>query len=35
MSDLTIRLRPNGPLVVEGPFKLNDSEGNAFPSTLR
>lgn len=31
MSDVKIRLRPNGPLVVEGPFKLFDHEGNEFP----
>jgi CDGSH-type Zn-finger protein len=31
MSDVRIRLRPNGPLVVEGPFTLVDQNGNAFP----
>lgn len=30
MSDVVIRMRPNGPLVIEGPFKLVDSEGTAF-----
>jgi CDGSH-type Zn-finger protein len=30
MSGVTIRLRPNGPLVVEGPFTLVDHEGHAF-----
>ncbi len=30
MADVTIRMRPSGPLVVEGPFKLIDSEGNSF-----
>jgi CDGSH-type Zn-finger protein len=30
MADVTIRMRPNGPLVVEGPFKLIDSRGAAF-----
>lgn len=30
MSEVLIRMRPNGPLVIEGPFKLVDSEGNAF-----
>jgi CDGSH-type Zn-finger protein len=30
MSDLRIRCRPNGPLVIEGPFTLVDHEGNAF-----
>lgn len=31
MADTKIRIRPNGPLVVEGPFELNDSDGNPFP----
>lgn len=30
MSDVVVRMRPNGPLVIEGPFKLVDSEGTAF-----
>ena len=30
MSEVVIRLRPNGPLVIDGLFKLIDSEGNAF-----
>jgi CDGSH-type Zn-finger protein len=30
MPDVTIRLRANGPLVVEGPFKLIDSRGAEF-----
>jgi CDGSH-type Zn-finger protein len=30
MSNVHIRLRPNGPLVIEGPFTLADSEGNLF-----
>jgi len=30
MSDTTIRLRDNGPLVVEGPIKIIDAEGNAY-----
>ena len=25
MAEVTIRMRPNGPLVIEGPFKLVDS----------
>lgn len=29
-SEIVIRTRPNGPFVVEGPFKLVDSQGNAF-----
>jgi CDGSH-type Zn-finger protein len=31
MSDVTIRLRPNGPLLVEGPIKIVDQNGNSFP----
>ena len=30
MSEVRIRMRPNGPFVVEGPFTLLDSEGNTF-----
>ena len=30
MSDITIRMRPNGPFVVEGPIRVVDSQGNAF-----
>ena len=30
MSDVTIRLRDHGPLVVEGPIKLIDAEGNTY-----
>lgn len=30
MSEVVIRLRPNGPLVIDGPFKLIDAEGNEF-----
>jgi CDGSH iron-sulfur domain-containing protein 3 len=30
MSEVRIRLRPNGPLVIEGPFTLADSQGNLF-----
>ena len=30
MSDVTIRMRPSGPFLVEGPFTLTDSEGNTF-----
>ncbi len=32
MSDVTIRCRPNGPLLVEGPIKIVDQHGNAFPT---
>lgn len=31
MADVKIRMRPNGPFVVEGPFQISDSDGNAFP----
>ena len=30
MTDVTIRIRDNGPLLVEGPFKLVDAEGNEY-----
>jgi CDGSH-type Zn-finger protein len=30
MSNLIIRLRDNGPLVVEGPLTIIDAEGNEF-----
>ena len=30
MSEVTIRMRPSGPFVVEGPFKLVDSRGQEF-----
>lgn len=30
MADVTIRMRPNGPFVVEGPFQLVDSRGAQF-----
>ena len=30
MADVTIRLRPNGPLLVEGPVTILDQNGNAF-----
>ena len=31
MSDVQIRVRDNGPLLVEGPFQLVDAEGKSFP----
>lgn len=31
MAEVTIRTRPNGPFLVEGPVTLVDSDGNAFP----
>jgi CDGSH-type Zn-finger protein len=30
MSDVKIRLRDNGPLVVEGPVSVLDADGKAF-----
>lgn len=30
MADVTIRIRANGPLLVEGPITILDHEGNAF-----
>ncbi len=29
-ADVKIRMRPNGPFLVEGPISLTDSEGNEF-----
>jgi CDGSH-type Zn-finger protein len=29
-SDVTIRIRDNGPLLVEGPVRLVDAEGHEF-----
>ena len=31
MSEIVIRVRPNGPLLVEGPVKVVDQHGNPFP----
>jgi CDGSH-type Zn-finger protein len=28
---VTIRMRPNGPFLVEGPVTIVDANGNAFP----
>ena len=28
---VTIRVRPNGPLLIEGPVTILDQHGNAFP----
>ena len=30
MSDVTIRIRDHGPLVVEGPFQITDADGGTF-----
>jgi len=30
MSDVNIRVRDNGPLLVEGPFKIVDADGGEF-----
>ena len=30
MSEVTIRVRANGPLLVEGPIQLVDANGNPF-----
>ncbi len=32
MADVIIRVRPNGPYVVEGPVQVVDAQGHAFPS---
>ena len=31
MADVVIRVRNNGPLLVEGPVKIRDAQGNTFP----
>jgi CDGSH iron-sulfur domain-containing protein 3 len=31
MSDVVIRCRENGPLVIQGPFRLVDHEGREYP----
>ena len=31
MSETRIRIRDNGPILVEGPITIVDAEGNAFP----
>jgi CDGSH-type Zn-finger protein len=31
MSEITIRCRVNGPLIIEGPAVVTDHEGNPFP----
>ena len=33
MSDVTIKTRENGPLLVSGPVKLTDHLGNAYDLT--
>lgn len=30
MSKITIRLRDNGPLVIDGPVRVIDADGNEF-----
>lgn len=30
MAEVRIRVRDNGPLLVEGPFELFDAEGNPY-----
>lgn len=32
MSEFTVRCRPNGPFVIEGPVQVVDHEGRAFPT---
>ncbi len=31
MSEVVVKVRANGPLLVEGPIKVVDHLGNAFP----
>lgn len=35
MSEVTIRCRENGPLVVTGPVKVTDHEGNVYDTSER
>ncbi len=30
-DEVVIRMRPDGPFLVEGPITLTDSQGNTFP----
>ncbi|QDU98459.1 CDGSH iron-sulfur domain-containing protein [Lignipirellula cremea] len=30
MSDVTVRVRDNGPLLIEGPIKIVDADGNVY-----
>jgi CDGSH-type Zn-finger protein len=32
VSEFTVRVRPNGPLVIEGPVRVIDQHGNSFPT---
>ena len=34
MAEVTIRLRENGPLLIEGSFQIVDHLGNAFTAAL-
>lgn len=31
MADVVVRVRDNGPYLVEGPLTVLDADGNAFP----
>ena len=33
MSDVNIRIRDNGPLVVKGSVNITDADGNGFPTS--
>jgi 3-phenylpropionate/trans-cinnamate dioxygenase ferredoxin subunit len=35
MADVTINIIKNGPLIVNGPVELKDSEGNVYPEQKR
>ncbi len=32
MSDVKVNIRDNGPLLIEGTFKIVDAEGNEYPT---
>ncbi len=31
MADVKVKMRPNGPFLIEGSFELFDSEGKPYP----
>lgn len=35
MADVTINIIKNGPLIVNGPVELKDSDGNVYPAQKR
>ncbi len=31
MAEVVVRVRPNGPYVIEGPVQVLDAQGNPYP----